>query len=95
VFWRPGTVVAAVHDDRGLRDAGQLTGRVEAWLAGGRDCRRVATACLVWEEFTVIDRAKFGESIICNPLPYATSAACCLEAGRCAPFVPLHLLSDE
>jgi hypothetical protein len=94
LFWRPGTVVAAVPDDRGLRDAGQLTGQVEAPLAG-EDCRRVAAACLVWEEFTVIDRAKFGESIICNPLPYATSAACRLEVGRCVPFVPLHLLSDE
>ena len=93
LFWWPGTVVAAVHDDRGLRDAGQLTGQVEARLAG--DCRRVATACLVWEEFTVIDRVKFGESIICNPLPYATRAACRLEAGRCVPFVQLHLLSDE
>lgn len=34
MFWLPGTVVAAVHDDRGLRDAGQLTGQVEAQLAG-------------------------------------------------------------
>jgi hypothetical protein len=83
-----------VHDDRGLRDAGQLTGQVEAPLAG-EDCRRVATGCLVWEEFTVIDRTKFGESIICNPLPYATSVARRLEVGRCVPFVPLHLLSDE
>ncbi len=41
-----GAVVAAVHDDRGLRDAGQLTGQVEAPLAG-EDCRRVVTACLV------------------------------------------------
>jgi hypothetical protein len=89
-----GAIVAAVHVDRGLRDVGQLTGQVEAPLAG-EECRRVATACLVWEEFTVIDRAIFGESIICNPLPYATSSACRLEVGRCVPFVPLHLLSDE
>jgi hypothetical protein len=94
LFWWPGTAVAAVHDDRGLRDAGQLTGQVEAPLAG-EDCRRVATACLVWEEFPVIDRVMFGESIIRNPLPYATSAACRLEAGLWVPFVPFHLLSDE
>jgi hypothetical protein len=60
-----------------------------------RDGRRVATACLVWEEFAVIDRAKFGESIICNPLPYRAGAAGRLEVGRCVPFAPLHLLSDE
>src|ERR1700681_4292787 len=45
-----GAVAAAEHDDRGLRVAGQPTGQVEAPLAG-EDGRRVATACLVWEEF--------------------------------------------
>src|SRR6185312_16105213 len=31
---RPGAVVAAVYDDRGLPDAGQLAGQVEVALAG-------------------------------------------------------------
>jgi hypothetical protein len=41
----------------------------------------------------MIDHVIFGESIICNPLPRATSAVGRLKIGRCVPFVPLHLLS--
>jgi hypothetical protein len=34
LFWRPGTVVAAVHDDRGLREAGHSRLRLTAQRSG-------------------------------------------------------------